>query len=405
VHGSAYEMGLQQGTLFRDPLRQLVRDYVYGHLIAESRTSPFALLSFVRLLEPGLLPDLSREMWGIADGAGLSYQDILLLNIVPDLFALTRQLPYCELASTLLSASKQYLAMAQPTMTDDPFAGATLNSSFAAWGSATENGELILGHNLYAEDADLLARYLVLAVRQPTVGNALASLGLMGRVGVQLGMNEEKVVVSLACAPSIDVALRGQPLPFLLRQALQHAGDLDEAESILLGVPRLYGGNAILGDGKVPEAKVIELSAHRQAVIEQYQGSMVLARTNGFVRPDLRWTQSPVSGGEDATGSETRLSRLLTLLHMNSGWVSQGKGLAFLKDDQDIQQSVRQGLDDSPGLAHTLHSALLLPGQFTFWVMQGHGQAAVTEGHSRSTTGQYVELDLTPSLSAPIDRH
>jgi isopenicillin-N N-acyltransferase-like protein len=402
LHGSPYEMGLQLGTLFREPLRQFVADYLYGHILAERGMSPFALLNFVRLLEPGLPPDLCREMQGIAEGAGVSYTDVLLLNIVPDLLALTRKLPVCELASTLLSASKQRFVMAQSAAASDARTGAALNSSFAAWGSATETGELVLGHNLYAKDADLLAPYVLLTVRQPSHGNAFASLGLMGMVGVQLGMNEEKVVVSLAGAPSIDVASQGQPLPFLLRLVLQHAGDLGEAEGILLEAPRLYGGNAILGDGKVPEAIAIELSAHRQAIDEADPSSTMLARTDSFLSPGLRWTQPHVPGDAEATGSEVRLSRLLTMLQMNSGWISQEKSLAFLKDDQDTQLGGRQGLDWSPRLTDTLHSALLLPGQFALWVMQR--QDSALESNSTYPPVQYVELDLSLSLSAPSDR-
>lgn len=71
-------MGLQQGTLLRDSLRELVRDYLYGHIIADCGASHFGLLNQARLLDKEVPDDLRREMQGIAEGANLSYQNALL---------------------------------------------------------------------------------------------------------------------------------------------------------------------------------------------------------------------------------------------------------------------------------------------------------------------------------------
>ncbi len=72
LQGDPHEMGLQQGTLLRDSLRELVRDYLYGHIIADCGASRFGLLNQARLLDKEVPDDLCREMQGIAEGANLS---------------------------------------------------------------------------------------------------------------------------------------------------------------------------------------------------------------------------------------------------------------------------------------------------------------------------------------------
>jgi hypothetical protein len=402
LHGDAYEMGLQHGSLFRDQVRQLVRDYLYGHIVASSGCSHVGLLHYVRLLEPRLPRDLCRELQGIADGAGLSYQDVLLLNVLPDLIALTHQLPAWELSSSLSSTTGEHFVMAQSAEGADLGAAVALGSHFAAWGSATEDGDLIAGHNLYSLDAGLLQPHHLLIIRQPSHGSSFVSLGLAGMVGVWLGMNEDSLVVSLAGAPSVDVARQGQPMAFLLRQVLQNAGDLDEAESILLRGARLCGGSVILADGKAPEAMLIELSAHRQAIFEATPDSALLARTSNFLSPDLQVTQRDVFAGPEAECSEVRYARLLAMLQMNSAWISQEKGLAFLKDDQDTQAEGGHGLGNPRRSLRTLHSVLLYPGQLTLWVMQGQDGHSLPQSNGTDPPPGYVELDLTLSLSTRL---
>ena len=78
LQGDPHEMGLQQGTLLRDSLREPVRDYLYGHIIADCGASHFGLLNQARLLEKAVPDDLRREMQGVAEGANLSYQNASL---------------------------------------------------------------------------------------------------------------------------------------------------------------------------------------------------------------------------------------------------------------------------------------------------------------------------------------
>lgn len=370
LQGDPYEMGLQQGSLLRGELRDLVQDYLYGRIVAEHGARHFWLLSQAQLLDHELPNQLRQEMQGIADAAGLSYHDVLLLNTVPDLQALTRKTPSWGLLPALFSNTSQGV----------PAARSSLCAAFAGWGDATADGELLVGHNLEGAESDLLQRYLALTVRQPSEGDALVSLGLVGTVGVWAGMNEEKITVALSSSPSVDVAARGQPLPFLLREVLASSGNLTEAVNQLLSAERLYGGNVILGDGKAPQGVALELSAHRHALFEADAGDLVL-RTNHFLDSELALAQQHVLSAQERAASEARLERLRNALESNQSWIGTDKALAFLEGVGGSSSSAL-GID-------TLQSVLLNPGELAIWIEQGNGGASAAS---------YVRLDFTAEL-------
>jgi hypothetical protein len=373
VQGDPYRMGFEQGSLLRSELRSLIRDYLYGRLMIDYHVSHFWLLYQARLLADQVPASLQQEMHGIADGAGVSYEDVLLLNTVPDLQALTRKVPSWNLLPELFSSASQGV----------PAARSSLCATFAGWGRATVDGELLVGHNLDCAETDLLAHNLVLVVRQPATGDSFVALGLIGMVGVWTGMNEEKVVVALSSSPSADVAVSGQPLPLLLRQVLENSGTLTEAVDLLLSNKRLYGGNVILGDGKAPQAVVLELSAHQHALFEADSASDLVLRTNHFVDTELAAAQRAVLSSDELGASETRMEHLKAVLESNQGWIGTDKALAFLEDIVDVPSSETKGVG-------TLQTVLLSPARFTLWVGQRNARAATPEA--------YIRLDFASEL-------
>jgi hypothetical protein len=373
LQGDPYQMGLQQGALLRSELRGLIRDYLYGRLIADYGASHFWWLSQARLLDHGIPEPLRQEMQGIADAAGLSYQDVLLLNTVPDLQALARKQPSWELFPALFSSANQGV----------PPVRSSLCAAFAGWGRATADGELLVGHNLDCAESDLLQHYLALVVRQPAEGNSFVSLGLVGTVGVWTGMNEEKIIVALSSSPSADVAVSGQPLPLLLRQVLESSGSLTEAVNLLLSAERLYGGNVILGDGKAPQGVALELSAHRHALFEADVASDLLLRTNHFLDAELALAQRMVLSAEELSASEARMERLQDVLESNQGWIGTDKALALLGSMDDVPSGGIEGVG-------TLQTILLNPARFTLWIAQRNASAA--------TAASYIRLDFASEL-------
>ena len=94
VKGEPYEMGYQQGALLRDDIRENVR-FLFDVKAKELKVE----LGGLKLLDPkraiqGIAAGQRKfvperffdEMRGIADGAGLDVQDIVIANFIPELF-------------------------------------------------------------------------------------------------------------------------------------------------------------------------------------------------------------------------------------------------------------------------------------------------------------------------------
>jgi len=296
LRGSPYEMGYQQGVLLREEIRGRVES-LYGELISASLSLPL-LLQKVRLLE---IPDEFREeMLGLARGAGVSYTDILLLNSWPQLVAGPRSDEALnELLTTFQPWFPPHVEVGLPFVTPDGsasrWASLSPRATFALFGEATKSGNLF-----HVVEGDMALEGALLIFYEPEVGNAFVSLSQPGAVGVNTGLNEEKISVAQLDVPSLDSSLRGVPLSFALRQVLQHSGDLPQALRIIASAPRVGGANVVIGDGKPASAAALELTAHRHALFEAQDDYVV--RTGHFLASSLLAFQ----GEGDSRASEER---------------------------------------------------------------------------------------------------
>lgn len=372
LHGGSYEMGLQQGSLLADAIRGLVEAYLYQHLVHDLGVSQPLLAAYARVIDASVPAELRWEMRGIADGAGLAYQDVLLLNIIPDVLALARRLPLLELSPAVLLAAGRDAELEQsivyPTRAEQGLSCA----SYAVWGEVTVDGGLLAGHRLERSGDDLLNDNLLVTVRRPARGNASVSAGLVGTVGVWAGISEERIITSLSSSPSVDVAAAGPPLPFVLRQVLEGAGDMDQGLQLLLSSGRLCGGNVLIGDARVPEAAAVELSAHRHAVFELAGSAQVLARTNHFLDNGLAVAQDGLLSAAERAESVARLSRLNELLTWNAGWIGTGKALQILKDDPGVLSETSADALGTPETEPPVAQMVLFdPQEGAMWILQG----------------------------------
>ncbi|HAL61594.1 MAG TPA: hypothetical protein DCP08_04195 [Chloroflexi bacterium] len=292
LRGSPYEMGYQQGVLLRREIRGRVTS-LYGELTLDPLP---LLLQEARLL--GIPDEFREEMLGLAQGAGVSYTDILLLNSGPQLVARPRSDEALhELLTTFQPWFPPHVELHFSTPDEPPSRWVSLSprATFALFGEASEGGSLFHG-----VEGDMALEGVLLILYEPEAGNAFLSLSVPGMVGVRMGLNEEKISVAYLDVPSLDSSLRGVPLPFVLRQALQYSGDLPQALRIIASAPRIGGASVVIGDGKPASAAALELSAHRHALFEAQEDYVV--RTDHFL-------ELPILQGEgDSRGSEERYS-------------------------------------------------------------------------------------------------
>jgi hypothetical protein len=302
LRGGAYERGFQHGVALKDSVRYF-RDAFYRDLLfARSRILGFSLsgifLTLATRMERFIPRELREEMRGVADGSGVSYRDILILNSFDD---------------AIHGVSKLAVVMTWAQRVRGCFAC----SSFVRFG---ESGP-IHGRNLdymvadSAVDPDgivtrVLRENVVLFVHEPERGFPFVSVAWPGYVGVVTGMN--MAGISLACHTSWspDETIHGVPLPLLYRHVVQYSDSLADTESRLRRARRTIGNNLSIASGAERDARAIELTPGHVASWKPQDG--LLAVTNHFQDRFLGDPQE--RAGWLFPNSQTRLDRLHALL-------------------------------------------------------------------------------------------
>lgn len=160
LQGSPYEMGRQYGMQAKDMIKRnfcLVAGDALKNYSEEQIVRRVALLTHEI---PGKTPEIDQIYQGIADGAGMSYGDIALINM-----QLWMSIPYL------------------------------MCSTVAAKGSATEDGKLIAGVN--GDVTYNMSGYGVTLVVFPEDGNSFITLPqLAGQLGSNFAINEKGLIIT-----------------------------------------------------------------------------------------------------------------------------------------------------------------------------------------------------------------
>ncbi|TKJ30997.1 MAG: hypothetical protein CEE40_02785 [Chloroflexi bacterium B3_Chlor] len=341
--GTPYDMGYQHGVLLRHEIRAGLQDQVFERLMLQGQVSHLLLLHHARRLETYLPSEYRDEMRGLADGAGLSYSDVLLLNSYHDLICEpTPRRGLQELFFSLYPlfipqmGPRAVLSSAPATVERDSTGNALchpVGGTFAIFGQGTEDRKLLQGLD-FASPAPYLQDLLLILYR-PDVGNTFVAVGWPGMVGVTMGLNEERISVAGLPSPSQDASLDGIPLPFLLREVLQYAGDIRTALRLIASAERTTGYNVVIGDGKPADAQALEFSAHQYAIFEADNDLVV--RTNHYLDPSLSETQLVSSGGDNES-SRARLEELSHLLSSGFGHMDSSSAMNLLKQGHDADR-------------------------------------------------------------------
>jgi hypothetical protein len=235
VKGTPYEMGYQQGALLRSDIRENV------HYLFEVKGKELKVeLAGVKLLDPkrviaGIVATQKKhvpqrffdEMRGIADGAGMDVQDIIIANFIPELF-------HC--------------------------------SGFALGGSATTDGKLYHGRILDYGCDWRLQEHAVLTVAEPEGKIPFVNVTYAGFIGSVTGMNAEKISVGEMGGKGLG-HWEGVPMAFLMRMVLEEAVTLPEAIAVFRDHPRTCEYYFVIADGKTGKGVGMEASWDTFAVV------------------------------------------------------------------------------------------------------------------------------------------
>ena len=260
--GRPGDCGLAQGNAFASQIHTNLEFYLQW--LSQSGTVPRErLFELARGFAPALeehFPAMLEEIDGVARGAALKLEEVLLINARTDIMALVE----AELAVTKVPAC----------------------TALALQGNVRGRQILALAQNW---DWDpILSKAPVVLRSKPDDGPALVTLVEAGMIG-KIGFNAHRLGVCLNFLSHVSDGRPdtfGIPIHCLLR-AVMDCATIDQAVSVVESSPRCASANFMLAqhgaDG--PQAVDLEVSPDAVAILEGDETGLV--HTNHFLDPAL----------------------------------------------------------------------------------------------------------------------
>jgi hypothetical protein len=247
VSGSPFECGVAHGKAFGKQIHGLLGTAARMRLRSRRR-----LREMARAFDPFVSSDHRREMRGIAQGSGVRYEDILVLNC------------WYEIEMERF-ACRQVVAL----------------------GSATQSGNLIHGRNLDWPDYEgRLSKSLVLLDCAPTGKRRMTLLVWPGMIGSLTGTNDKGITIAMN---QLGLSLEaGEPVFLLMRRVLEESGTLPEALDVLKAAPATADCAIVVSDAEGDDAACVEWYAGEAHTRGPAEGTLV---ADNSPHAEHWWTQ------------------------------------------------------------------------------------------------------------------
>ncbi|MBN2308579.1 MAG: peptidase C45 [Candidatus Hydrogenedentes bacterium] len=210
LKGSHYDMGYQHGTLVKDEIVEAAALIRAIGSIEWNKDFDASIQEAWTRLSPYIPEKYKEEMKGVADATGMTLEQVQEFTIFPELF-------HC--------------------------------SGFALWGKATQDGSLLHGRVLdYMRDAGL-DKWALLIIQEPEGANAFVNVAYSGMLGSVTGMNAEQIAIGEMGGGGAE-KWDGMPMSLLLRECLEEADTLEDAQRIMSETPRTCQYYYVISDAK-----------------------------------------------------------------------------------------------------------------------------------------------------------
>ncbi len=348
LKGSPAEMGAEHGVIMRERIQ-----LGFDHFVRRSEEIfevPYeALLEQAGNCEPHIPQHYIEEMKALASGCGIAYNEILALNCLVDIDACFMQkIFHC--------------------------------CNFAVGPPATQDGIFLHGRNLDFPHLGVIPQMAIVIVRMPTSPTELPTVGItwVGFVGMLTGCNATQLTLAEVGSPAKDCSLKGIPIAFLLRKALEECSSTQDVYRLLGSNERTCGFNVLACDGKTGESSGIEFT---HSLCERRP-----PRRGILVVDDVCLCGKTGHNRLSHPAGAFRHARMMQLIHEHSGKISLERALAFLKDRYDMAYATPRGRGyNCICNRDTVHSVLFVPAE---------ERLLVAHGHVPAPKGEYKELKL-----------
>ncbi len=372
--GTPHEMGLQYGRALAPQIRDGLRMYIAGQVTEKWHYPLDYQRQCAATMSRHIPAEYIDEMKGVAEGAGVDYEQVLLMHTHADMVHYGH-------------------GWGRPNSTPGMDC-----SNFAVWGQWTTHGQLIHGRNLDWATGTGVQQSACIYVGRPTNGTPFALVTYAGCIGAVTGMNAAGLTFGEMTSSSSAETLDGMPLFFIVRQLLQRCTTIDEAVPMVKSYPRTTGWNFLMTDAKGPTARAMEVDAKNVAVFGpgdaqendppvHWPMPECVRRTNHYLSREMQTRQCervkiPYLAARAALRGLDTWQRYDSL----SRWITDNRG----KIDARLARALLQ--TEPVGGNGNLHSVIFEPGFRRMWVANAgwvadHGEAAWKQ--------HYVFLDLT----------
>ncbi len=213
LKGSAYQRGFQHGQTLKSQIKKNLL-FVDRLNINKHPRFKYFMEKFDTLVSH-IPQKITEELQGLSDGSGFNYQDLLVMNLIPELV-------HCSGITASFDSTKD-------------------NSLYHV---------RVLDYRL----GKGLQNTAVTIVAKPDDGNGYLSVTYAGFIGCITGMNEAKLSIGEIGGLGYD-QLNGIPMSFLMKLCLENSASLEEAELFYKKANRTGEYYYVLGDGNTQESK------------------------------------------------------------------------------------------------------------------------------------------------------
>lgn len=290
------ERGIQYGQQAQKKIMQAVEGYrqVFERSTGKNWQEICDMaLSFSNPVQQ-LMPEVLEEAEGIAQGAGVPFGELMVLNCRYELTAAPP--PECTVAAILPQAAAQ--------------------------------GKTYLVKN-WDYRHGVLEHIVLLRIRQAdgTVVFGLAEAGQMLREG----FNSHRIGLVNSMIRSVrDQAGDGVPVTFLRRKALT-CSSFEAARNLLINAPRSVSNNMLLASCQRGESRALDIEAYPGGANELQPAEGIITHANHFV-------QTPHLEGRDC--KKDRDERLRHLLAQRRGSIDAAYLIECMKDHAGYPESI-----------------------------------------------------------------
>jgi hypothetical protein len=269
IEGQPYERGYQHGRLMAKEIPQYMQRCAADlDPKGKSKTWDLARTTASALFLRGFDQEILQEMKGIADGASdagarwegrpIDLTDIVVVNTTVELGELREALP-------VTPNGLEGLHLAVPDYGTRRRPAADHCSSFAATGSATRDGRMVIGHTTWWP-LTLAEQTNVMLDIQPAAGHRVLMQSYPGGIesGTDWYQNDAGIVLTETTINQSPFNINGTPVAYRARKAIQYGGDIDQVVQYLSTKNNgLYTNEWILGDAKTNEIALFELGTYK----------------------------------------------------------------------------------------------------------------------------------------------